>query len=191
MSKETQLQKSFKETDLSRIRNIIEGRYGSKTKTQIGFSTKKEEHTEGDVWEENGKTWTIIDGIKQTITKLDSIKELTKFPLKCPCCNKAMKYDAYNKKMYNIHGKCFNCVIDMETQLKIEGKFEEYEKNLLNQNKLSHLEEFENALDEYSKSTNQKFITEDGIEEKWIGGGVDDEWILSMKEYIQNERQNM
>ena len=189
MAKETQLQKQFKEADISRIRNIIEGRYGEKTKTQIGFSQKKEEHKEGDIWEENEKTWTIKNGIKQTITKLDSIKELIKFPLKCPCCSKAMKPNQYNKKMYAIHGKCFDCVLEMETKLKLEGKFEEYEKQLLNQNRLSHLDEFETAIDEYVKSTSESFITEDGKKERWLGGGIDDEWVEEMRKYIQEEKQ--
>jgi hypothetical protein len=91
--------------------------------------------------------------------------------------------------MYNIHGKCADCVIEMETQLKIEGKFEEYERNFLNQNKKSHLNEFENALNEYEKSKNEDFITEDGDKERWVGGGVDNEWIKDMREYIQDQKQ--
>lgn len=190
MAKETQLQKQFKEADISRIRNIIEGRYGEKTKTQVGFSQKKEEHKEGDIWEENEKTWVIKNGIKQNITKLDSIKELIKFPLKCPCCSKAMKPNQYNKKMYAIHGKCFDCVLEMETKLKLEGKFEEYEKQLLNQNRLSHLDEFETAINEYVKSTSESFITEDGKKERWLNSNVIDyEWVEEMRKYIQEEKQ--
>lgn len=189
MGKETQLQKSFKESDLSRIRNIIAGKYGEKTKTQVGFEKQQKEYKEGDIWEENEKTWTIKNGIKQTVTKLDSIKQLIKFPLKCPCCSKAMKPNQYNKKMYSIHGKCFDCVLEMETKLKLEGKFEEYEKTLLNQNRLSHLDEFENALNEYAKSTNESFLTENGDKERWVGGGVDYEWVESMRDYIKEEKQ--
>ena len=188
MKKETQLQKSFKEADISRIRNLISGKYGEKSKTQVGFDKKEEKHIEGDIWEENGKKWTIKNNIKQNLTKLDSIKELTKFPLKCPNCGKAMKLNSYNKKMYAIHKKCFDCVIEYETKLKLEGKFEEYEKNLLNLNRNSHLDEFELSLDEYSKSMNETYMTEQGDKEKWIGGGVDTEWIEVMKDYIKEEK---
>jgi hypothetical protein len=188
MAKETQLQKSFKEADISRIRNIIEGRYGEKSKTQTGFSKKEEKHIENDIWEENGKKWTIKNGIKQTITKLDSIKELIRFPLKCPNCEKSMKPNSYNKKMYAIHKQCFDCVIKYETKLKLEGKFEEYEKNLLNLNRNSHLNEFELTLDEYSKSLNDTYMTEQGDVEKFIGGGVDNEWVEAMKDYIKEEK---
>ena len=51
----------------------------------------------------------IKNGIKQNITKLDSIKKLALFPIACPKCKKAMKDDDINKKMYYIHGSCFNC----------------------------------------------------------------------------------
>jgi hypothetical protein len=30
---------------------------------------------------------------------------------------------------------CSDCVVEMETKLRINGKYEEYEKNLLNANK--------------------------------------------------------
>ena len=31
-------------------------------------------------------------------------------------------------KMKAIHGMCLNCVVEMEHKLKLEGKYEEYEK---------------------------------------------------------------
>lgn len=189
MGKETQLNKSFKETDLSRIRNLIEGKYGDKTKIQIGYSKKHIEYKEGDVFNEDGKTYTIKDGIKQNITKLDSIKNLIKFPLKCPCCNKPMKNTELNQKMYRIHTTCFNCVIEKETKLKLEGKFGEYEKEFLNKNKNSHLNEFEKALDNYSNSIKETYMTEDGEEVRWVGNGVDMEWVNSMREYIKELKQ--
>jgi hypothetical protein len=188
MSNETQLQKSFKEADLSRIRNIIEGRYGEGTKTQVGFNKKDIKYVEGDIWEDNNKKWTIKNGIKQSITKLDLIKDLIRFPLKCPNCNKAMKPDSYNKRMYSIHKKCFTCVLDMETKLKLEGKFDEYEKNLLNQNRTSHLDEFEMAIDEYSQSQNEVYMTEAGDKERWIGGDIDNGWVTVMRDYIKEEK---
>ena len=40
-----------------------------------GYTKKQEFHEEGDMWEEDGRTWTIKDGIKQNITRLDKTKE--------------------------------------------------------------------------------------------------------------------
>lgn len=186
--KETQLKKEFKESDVNRLRNLIAGRYGDKTKTQIGYEKHTKDHSEGDVWDEGGKTWTIKNGIKQTSTKMDNLRKLNEFPLKCPSCSNSMKPTPNNKKMYLIHKMCGECVIYMETRLKLEGKFDEYEKSILNQNKMSHLNEFDVALDEYANSSKEEFITEDGVKEKWDGGDIDMNFIQTMKAYIEHEK---
>lgn len=188
MAQETQLQKEFREKDINRIRNIIEKRFGDSTGIQLGYTKQEQEYKEGDIWEENNKTWTIKNGIKQNITRLDSMKRYASFPLICPCCQNHFKLTDLNKKMYNIHEKCFDCVVEMETKLKIEGKFEEYEKEMMNKNRVSHINEFEKALDEYVNATQTTFVTEDGKHESWQGGGIDKEYIKAMKEQIKEQR---
>ena len=69
------LKKEFKRKDVERMRNLITGNAGSSSETQIGYKKKRIEYKEGDVWTENKKTWTIKDGIKQTVSKLDKIKK--------------------------------------------------------------------------------------------------------------------
>ena len=71
----TQLKKEFNPKDVERIRNLVKGKYGDKTQTSIGYSKKSQKHKEGDVWEENDVTWTIKDGVKQNVTKLDKAKK--------------------------------------------------------------------------------------------------------------------
>ena len=56
MSKESVLKKDFKEKDVQRLRNLVQGKYGEKTRSSVGFSKKEEYHTEGDIWEEGGAT---------------------------------------------------------------------------------------------------------------------------------------
>jgi hydroxyacyl-ACP dehydratase HTD2-like protein with hotdog domain len=77
----------------------------------------------------------------------------------------------------------------METKLKMSGEFEEYERILIRGNKNSHIDEFEKALDEYANSINESFITEDGIRETWLGGGIDHEYIKEMKKQIKEQRE--
>jgi len=189
MSQDTQLKKEFKEKDLSRIRNIIEKRYGDATSIQTGYSKQEVEHVEGDEWEEGGKKWTIKNGIKQTITKFDALKQASKFPLKCPCCGNHFQLTDLNKKMYHIHGTCFNCVTEMETKLKLEGKYEEYERNIMNLNKNQHLTNFEGVLDEYVNSLGDSTFAENGDKEKWIGGSIDYEYVKKVKEQIKQQKQ--
>jgi hypothetical protein len=85
---ETQLNREFEERDIQRMRNIISGNTAERTRVQAGYEKQNIKHTEGDVWEESGKQWTLKNGIKQTVTKHDKIRELITMPLKCPSCEK-------------------------------------------------------------------------------------------------------
>ena len=186
---ESMLQREFKERDVQRMRNIIKKDYTAKTVTQVGYTKSQIEHKEGDVWEENGKKWTIKNGIKQTVTKFDKLKKLAVFPLTCPECGKPMKSDNLNKKMYNIHSKCFDCVVRMETNLKIEGKWDEYEKQMMNSNKNAMVDDFEAAFNEYINSKVESYYTEAGDEESWKGGKINEDEIKNVKEYIKKLRE--
>ena len=188
MANESMLQKDFKQRDVQRMRNLITKNYGDKTVTQAGYTKETVEHKEGDVWEENGKQWTIKNGLKQNITRLDNIKKSLIIPLTCPNCSKPMKNDTLNKKMWPIHKMCFDCVITMETKLKREGKFEEYERNMTKRGIETYIKELEEALLELSLSTteDQSIVTESGDIEHWVGGNIDKQKILQdLQEHIQ------
>ena len=188
MANESMLQKDFKQRDVQRMRNLITKNYGDKTVTQAGYTKEIVEHKEGDVWEENGKQWTIKNGLKQNITRLDNIKKSLIIPLTCPNCSKPMKNDTLNKKMWPIHKMCFDCVITMETKLKREGKFEEYERNMTRKGIETYIKELEEALLELSLSTteDESIVTESGDIEHWVGGNIDKQKILQdLQEHIQ------
>ncbi|MFM2011040.1 MAG: hypothetical protein RLZZ479_1431 [Bacteroidota bacterium] len=187
LPKDSTLKKEFKQKDVQRMRNIITGKTGDKTQILGGWENKIEEHKEGDTWEEDGKKWTIKNGIKQSITKLDKFKHLVSLPLTCPSCKKPMKANELNKKMYSVHKMCLNCVVDMEAKLKLEGKYEEYEKNILNMNKNASLEEFEQALDSWLEEKDT-FVTEQGDVENWHGGDKS-QLYKQLKEKIEEFRK--
>ena len=79
MSKDNVLKKEFQKRDVERLRNLMTGKYGEKTRSGVGFTKADEFYTEGDIWESDGRTWTIKDGIKQNITKLDKAKKGTRY----------------------------------------------------------------------------------------------------------------
>ena len=186
---ETQLSKEFTDRDLQRARNIISGNTASATRIQTGYQKQSEVYTEGDTWEENGKQWTIKGGLKQTITKHDKIRELITMPLKCPSCEKSMKSTSLNKKMWSFHKKCFDCVIEMETQLKIEGKYEQYAKNLMNANKDAFVKDYEQAVEEYANAKDDTFMSEAGDIENWSTSKVNPEVIKALKENIRQLKE--
>lgn len=168
MSKETVLKKEFKEKDIQRLRNLMTGKYGEKTKTSVGFSKADEFHEEGDIWEVDGKKWTIIDGIQQNVTKLDKLKKLHIMPLLCPKCSKVMN-NRNDKSYYKIHKTCFNCVIDKEHEIKLAGGYEEYQIKIKNAEIDRKIEEFKVWIEESVNSSNDSFISENGDIEKWVG----------------------
>tara|TARA_Y100001972_G_scaffold66299_1_gene80845 strand:- start:2410 stop:2985 length:576 start_codon:yes stop_codon:yes gene_type:complete len=163
------LKKEFKSKDVNRARNLIMGKTNSSTGIQIGYNKKNKLYKEGDIWIEGQKTWTIKNGIKQTVSKLDAIKKEIFMPLSCPKCKKVMK-KRLDKPNYRIHKKCHNCVIKFEHKLKIEKKYDVYKKNLISKNSLNLVDEMEAYLLDAVNTSNSQYVSEDGIIEKWVGG---------------------
>ena len=189
---ESQLQREFRERDVQRMRNIIKKDYTAKTVTQVGYTKAQVEHKEGDVWEENGKKWTIKNGIKQTVTRFDELKKVINLPLTCPNCNKAMKSHSLNKKMWSIHKKCFDCVIDYETELKRTGKYEDYVRDIVSKGVKSYIQDLEYALLDLTHMDSDTYVTEQGDVEKWTGKGVDkDKLTKEVQEHIQKLKDHV
>ena len=184
------LKKEFKRKDVDRARNLLMGKSGASSETQVGYKKKRIEYKEGDVWVENKKTWTIKDGIKQTISKMDAIKKEIFMPLCCPKCSKVMK-KRLDKPNYKVHKMCFDCVIDYEAKLKIEGKYDNYIKNLRLKNSLTEINEIENFFLDLANQSNEGFISEQGEVERWIGGIGKQKITKEITEAAQIARNNI
>ena len=165
------MKKNIKESNVQRMRNIVMGKHHDKTKTQSGWKkSKNEERVEGDVWNEGGKTWTIKNGIKQNITKMDKIRELTKTPLFCPVSGKLMR-TTYDKFCYRRYGMSWDAWIEQETNKKVNGTWEEDIKERALKNKHAWLKDIREEFEEWVKEDpSRKFITENGQIEDWSGG---------------------
>jgi len=124
-------------------------------------------HKDGDVWQEDGKTWTIKNGIKRTVSKMEETRKQIFTPLACPKCNGSMKHHL-DVKMWTIHKTCFQCVIDMEHEVLKRGEWAEYERQKITANAEAFCVDMEAALQEYVQETVSKSHTsEDGAIEKW------------------------
>lgn len=189
MSQDSVLKKEFKSKDVERLRNLVQGKYGERTSIGIGYQKPQEFHKEGDIWEENGRKWTIKDGIKQNITKLDKAKKTHLVPLFCPNCKKPMKKH-FDKDYYNIYRMCFDCVIDFEHNLKKLGLWEEYEKNIINSDIDGFIKDFKAYAEEEINQTNESFITEQGDVEKWTGNINKQKILDTINKVIENLENN-
>ena len=183
------LKKEFKRKDVDRMRNLIKGNANVSSETQIGYKKSQIERKEGDIWEENKKTWTIKNGIKQTISKLDHIKKEIFIPLCCPNCGKVMK-KRLDKPNYRVHKKCHDCVIEFEHKLKIEGKYKEYKEKLKYKNVFTIVNEIESyLLDAINNTSNSQYVSETGVIERWKGG-IDKKGLSkSIKKSIKKSRK--
>jgi hypothetical protein len=75
-----------------------------------------------------------------------------------------------NDKLFYIQYKrCFNCQIDFETDIRKQGLWEEYEKNIINSDLDNLIEDYSVWMDEVINSSNESFITENGDVERWVG----------------------
>ena len=184
------LKKEFKRKDVQRARNLIMGNSGASTGTQIGYKKEIKDYKEGDVWTEGRKTWTIKNGIKQTVSKLDIIKKEVFMPLSCPCCGKIMK-KRLDKPNYRIHKKCHDCVVKHEHKLKINGKYDEYKKELILKNSLDIVDETELYLLDAINTSNSSYVSENGVIERWVGGIDKKEFTKKIKEGAEFRRNHL
>jgi len=75
MAKESLLKKEFTSKDVNRARNLVKKDFNAKTVDGVGYAKAHVAYKEGDIWEESGRTWTIKNGLRQNITKLDAAKK--------------------------------------------------------------------------------------------------------------------
>jgi hypothetical protein len=89
---------------------------------------------EGEVWTEDGKQWELKNGIRQTV----SITQEARMPIWCPKCSKPMNH-RFDRKFYNLRNMCFNCNIEWEGEMRLNGTWVEFEKRMMRENEKSFL----------------------------------------------------
>ena len=179
-----------KNINVESLKQMLEGRHSSQNKIQVGYTNDKHEHHDlGERWtDDDGNEWEQKDGYAIKLGKewqQELHEYLTTFK-NCPketcTCTMPKRLD---EKMKSIHGMCFDCVIDMEHKLKIQGKYNEYEKEKVKQNTMAWLEQAEKdknyVIAELTKSL--EFVNSNGMVEKW-SNNVDPE---ELKNKIEEE----
>lgn len=118
---------------------------------------------EGDVWEDvNGKKWTVKNGIRQSVTKLDSAKT----PHWCPKCSKPMNH-RFDIKFWRIRGHCYDCNIKAETKMRTDGTWEKFEQNMMLRNYIAEVKDKIEELQSYHDTfTKPEFLIMDEHEKK-------------------------
>jgi len=182
---DSSLKKEFRREDVQRVRNIVNKDFTAKTKSQTGYSKSSGRYKEGDIWTESGKEWTIKNGIKQNITKLDNAKKALRIPLACPKCNGSMKHHLH-KKMYKIHGFCFDCTLEYEAELRKAGLYKRYEASMINGSIDAFAKDLTSWVNEYTVQSNA-YVTEQGVIEDWNSNTTaqNEKVMANLKDFIE------
>ena len=194
------LKKEFKRKDVERVRNLVKGNADASSETQIGYTKKRVEYKEGDIWTDNKRTWTLKNGIKQTVSKLDKLKKEILIPLCCPKCENVMKKHL-DKPNYRVHKMCHDCVMEAEHRLVLKRQKEsgedfttehqKYLKELKTKNSLTIVDNIESQLLDIVNTSTSNYVSEQGDIERWVGG-VDKEKISKdIKEGAQKTRKKL
>jgi uncharacterized protein (UPF0248 family) len=154
------MKKYIPEHKVKRMRNIISKKYSDKTKIQIGYGKKDGEYKEGDIWEENGKQWTIKNGITQSVTKLDKVRKSFNMPLVCPKCNTKVMKGSVDRIFWNLYEECSDCRIMYETKLKIKNEkdYHRYETEEITKNFKSYMKTLNAVAEQIISETNRKRV---------------------------------
>ena len=75
------------------------------------------------------------------------------------------------KKMYKLHGFCFDCTIDYEAELRKAGLYSKYEKEMIEGNMKNFAKDLTSWVDMYVQHQNT-FVTEQGVIEDWKGNAT-------------------
>lgn len=152
---------------MTKEENLIHGRLlGRLEDTSIKVfneEPKKTTRQEGEVWEENNKKWIFQNGTIKSLSKFSKLKSKVLTPNFCPSCKCKMR-DPMDERMYKLYNHCFSCQLKFETQLKINGLYQEWENYQINKS----VDAMKNALqDEYNqylkKSSVNNIYNEDGV----------------------------
>lgn len=134
---------------------------------------------EGETWTDaSGKQWIHQNGVTKTVTRvMDIIRE--EINQKCTKCSREIRWGSrQDSKMHSKTGMCMDCLIEEETQMRVQGKYKAYEKKKMLNNELAHLksvkkhlEDSKTYLEEHKVFT---FVNSNGLVEEWDNEAADD-----------------
>ena len=131
-------------SNIEKIQKMVKGIYDRPI--QVGY-TGKTLRKEGEKWEDhNGRKWKIQNGQRKQITKVPA-----RGIDKCSDCEKLILKDI-DQDTYNRMNRCYHCQINFEVDLKVEGKWEDWVKEMEEKRWKIILKEYESEMELYKDS---------------------------------------
>lgn len=110
------------------MRAILRGEAPEK-RVMVGYDTKDE--TTGD-----------------QIDRLSDIMKEARMPWFCPSCNRVMKKRLDNK-MWVLYNHCFECQVQAEHKMRVNGTYDEWIKSKEKENKIAWIQEQRESIEEW------------------------------------------
>ncbi len=181
---------SDKLQNIKAVKEMIEGRHFTQTKTNIGFSdiesvkSKTQERAVGETWEEYDKdgnvkaVWEQRDGYKikkgRNAKILDNARDyLTQYKNciqdydKCKSTPKTKLDERFRNKF----GRCSECQFKLESEMKLNGTYKEYERGQMLKNANAFFKQADKEIEiVYNDLVSDSYYANvDGATEKWEG----------------------
>jgi ribosomal protein L37AE/L43A len=137
-------------------------------------------------------------GGKTRQSDLTDIMSEVRMPWFCPNCKKAMK-KKLDDKFWRIEGHCFDCQVDFENKLRIDGKYETYARAKVLENQKAQLKDLEQSIDDFEKTGGKKsWYNNVGVntpmleEDKWEMGEKEfDKTIEEARDFIRSNKNKV
>jgi len=168
-----------KNNNIQQVRRMLAGNNKKSKSYYMGNKKSKDERLAeirrnkkaGDVWDEDGVEMTLYNNTYMSTKAkfLQETKEESQMPTHCPICNRKMRR-RYDKKPWELEGKCWDCVIEEEGKMRIAGTWRSHVEKRLRKNALSQIKDNKRMLEEQLKDFNKKiqFVgNESGELETW------------------------
>jgi hypothetical protein len=179
---------------------------GTRPYVKVGYTGDKDKYIIrkiGETWKDSdGRQWIEKESGPQTVTRvMDIIRE--EMNEKCSCCKREIRWGTkQDRKMYFKTKKCFDCLIEEETQLRLKGQFKLYETKKLLENELAYLNDIKQKLKEsreYLASDGSKkltYVNSNGFVEEWDNNvraeltiSVEKDWKTCLKKIKEGQKE--
>jgi hypothetical protein len=175
--------------NIKAIREMLDGKHRTQTRTKIGFSDtevsaeKAKKREVGEIWEEYDEhgqlvcIWEQKQGyrIKSGVLK-DAVEDIRTYLNSYPNCledcrTKDKNYTKLDKRFRAKFGRCADCQFRIETRLKQQGKFKEYEREQMLRNAEAFFKQADVEIETvYNQIAGEShFANSDGRIEVWNG----------------------
>ena len=161
------------------LKDLMQGKEYEKDYTLVGYQGEQENL-----------------GGKTRESELSKVMQSVRMPMFCPKCKKAMK-KKLDDKFWRMMNHCFDCQIDYENKLKIQGKFDNYAENKMLENQKSYLKDLEQSIDDFEKTDGKReFFNSVGVntpeleKEEWSMGKDEFEKTISeARDFIREKKE--